>query len=120
MLILIIAIVVAVFAIQAWNRHGSGKKIAPAQIFKLHMCLGVLVLAFFFIHGLPKLLSGWAPLPNLVTGCLLALTILATVILGAVTKNSRGAKRKALARCHGIGAATALVLLVVHVGLAIL
>lgn len=120
-MLLVIAIAMAiVFGLQAWNRHSKGNKVAPAQIFKIHMAVGVLTLAFFLLHGLPKLLSGWAPLPNMVTGVALGVVLLAAVILGAVTKNSRGAQRKQLARCHGICAATALVLLVVHVGFAIL
>lgn len=120
MLLVIALVMVIVFGLQAWNRRGKGQKVAPAQVFKTHMLVGVLTLAFFLVHGLPKLLSGRVPLPNMATGVALGVVLLATVLLGAVTKNSRGPQRKALARCHGIGATAALALLVVHVGLAIL
>ena len=119
MLLVIAIAMVVVFGLQAWNRRGKGQKVAPAQVFKIHMLVGVLTLVFFLVHGLPKILGGYAPLPNMVTGVALGVVLLATVLLGAYTKSSRGALRKALARYHGIGATVALVLLVVHVGLAI-
>lgn len=120
MLLVIVIAMAVVFGLQAWNRHSKGKaKVAPAQVFKVHMAVGVLTLAVFLVHGLPKLLSGRVPLPNEATGVLLGLTLLTTVVLGALTKNARGPQRKTLARCHGIGATAALVLLVAHVGLAL-
>lgn len=61
---LIIALVmVVVFGLQARNRHVRGKhKVAPAQMFKIHLTVGVLTLVLFLVPtGTPSMMSSEHP-----------------------------------------------------------
>lgn len=118
-MVLIVLVPFIVIALQAWNRRVKQPKIAPKVIFPLHKVAGAFLLAFFVVHGLPKLLSGWAPFPNALTGGLLAVALLLAVIFGALTASSKGPRRRTLATVHRCSAIAAFVLVIAHIAVAV-
>lgn len=116
----IVIVAVIIILLQLWNRRVKQPKLAPKAVFPLHKVAGVVLLAVFFVHGLPKFLAGWAPLPNAVTGVLLAIALLATVVFGALASSAKGPRRRSLARGHRVGVAASAVLVAAHVALAVL
>lgn len=116
----IVIVAVIIILLQLWNRRVKQPKLAPKAIFPLHKVAGIVLIAVFLIHGLPKLLSGWAPLPNAVTGALLAIALICTVVFGALASSAKGPRRRSLALGHRVGAGAAAVLVAAHIALAVL